>query len=136
MRFLKRLVVWFLETVCEALILSIALMVIIPLTSSQHGYATDIMIMSILIVVVFMWGTGYILTTAIVRIFWNGRSLWLYPVIATTLFLIHAEIFIRSADVTVHRQVWAAGACICFASTFVGSWILRKWRATGTPLIS
>lgn len=136
MRFLKRLTVWLVETACEALLLSIFMMFTTVGSASEHGYASDIMIIVILIVIMFMCSTGYIFTTAIVRAFWNGRTLWLYPFVAALMFLIHAEIFIRMTDTTIHRKERLAGACITFAVTFAGGWVLRKWKAVGTPLIS
>jgi hypothetical protein len=127
----KRIAVWFLETQCEALLLSVVLIVLsIPNGPSQYGFVHDLLFGLTAIYTVF-FTTGYLLTTAIVGIFWRSQRSWLYPSVASVLFLIHFEIFsvgIGGAFEPSERlPIRGAGAGIVFACTFVGGWFLRKW---------
>jgi hypothetical protein len=81
---LKRLAVWLLETSCEALLLSLFLIVLRD--SDQRASAKDFLVLAGSIAFMF-FTTGYLLTTAVARVFWRSERLWLYRAIATLLFL-------------------------------------------------
>jgi hypothetical protein len=124
----KRMVVWLLETSCEALLLSLFLIVLYGY--DQHAFGRALLAFANGVALLF-FTTGYLLTTAIVRAVWRSQRLWLYPVIATVVFLIHFEILnvgIGGAFEPPERlRIRLAGACVLFACTFAGGWILRKW---------
>jgi hypothetical protein len=132
MLILKRLCVWFVETVTEALLLGIVLAVL--LGHDQNALVKDVLIYSTAISYMF-FVTGYLLSTAVVRVLWRGRTLWSYPTIATTLFFIHFEIMnvgVGGAFQFKDRlPICVAGACIVFVCTLVGTVGLRRWTATG-----
>ena len=133
MLILKRLCVWFVETVTEALLLGIVLAVL--LGHDQNAFVKDVVIYSTAISYMFLV-TGYLLSTAIVRALWRGQTLWSYPAIATTLFFIHFEIMnvgVGGAFQPKDRlPICVAGACITAASTLAGSLALRRWTV-GQP---
>jgi hypothetical protein len=65
---LKRLTVWLLEALCEALLLSLLVILYIRVSSGpdqQFGYAKQLLFLFIAILTVFMFASGYLLTTAI-----------------------------------------------------------------------
>jgi hypothetical protein len=128
MLILKRLAVWLLETSCEVILLGLFFTVFLGF--DKHAFTKDLLIYigGIILLSVTTW---YLLTTAIARALWTGQRLWAYPVIATALFFIHFEIFnvgIGGAfDPPDRHRVRAVGACIVFACTFAGSFVLRRW---------
>ncbi len=133
MRILRRLFVWFLETLCEALLLCVFLISFSyfstggrnDLSASKFGFV--ILGISIL----FMAKTGYLLTTAIVRMVWTNRTLWLHPVISVALFSVHLEIFFfvtGGLNASERLAIGIGGAAIVFSCTFVGGYILRSWE--------
>ena len=132
MLILKRLCVWFVETVIEALLLGIVLAVL--LGHDQNAFLKDVLIFSTAISYMF-FVTGYLLSTAVVRALWRGQALWPYPAIATALFLIHFEIMnvgVGGAFQLKDRlRICMAGACIVFVCTLIGTLALRRWIATG-----
>ena len=140
MQILKRLSVWLLETSCEAVLLSVLLYIvayIVAEASPDHNFASglgDLRLLFLGTVIVFMLGTRYLLTTVILRVVWKSQRLWLYSAVATVLFLAHLLYFYLEAGgwtLSLQLPVGAGGACIVFACTFVGSWLLRKWEQTG-----
>lgn len=130
MLILKRLCVWFIETVSEAFFLGILLGVL-------FGYDHNALVKSILtlsIAISYMFFvTGYLLSTAVVRALWKGQTLWSYPATATILFFIHFEIMnvgVGGAYEPKDRlRILIIGAFIAFACTFVGTLLLRRWKA-------
>ena len=125
---IKRLVVWFIETLSEALLPGTVLTVL--LGYDQRAFLKDLSVYSSGIVLLF-FTTGYLLTTIVVRAVWNGKALWLYPAVATGLFWIHFEIMnalLRGAFAPSDRiRIRAAGACIVIVCTLTGTLALRKW---------
>ena len=89
MLILKRLSIWFIETLFEVLFLGVLLAVL-------FGYDYNALIKSVLtlsIAISYMFlVTGYLLSTAVVRALWRGQTLWSYPAVAAVLFFIHFEI--------------------------------------------
>jgi intracellular septation protein A len=127
---MKRIVVWFIETCVEVLLLGLVLALL--LGHDQHAFLKDVLIYSSGIGLMF-FSTGYLLTTIVVRAVWKAPKLWLYPAVATALFFIHFEIMnvsVRGAfEPPTRVRVRVAGACIVFACTFVGTVVLRRWNA-------
>ena len=128
MLILKRLAVWLLETSVEALLLGLLLIALFGY--DQHASGKDLLILASGIVFMFI-ATGYLLSTALLRAFWRGQTLWSYPATATVLFSVHFEILnvgIGGAFDPVRRlRIRVAGACIAFACTLIGSYLLQKW---------
>jgi|SRR5271170_5431647 len=126
----KRLLVWFLETVLEALLISVVLICL--LGDNQHRYAKDLAV-SVVWIGTMLFSTGYLLTTVIARAALQGRFIRLYPGVALILFLIHFEILNHSAggifDAPKRAMIRIAGACIVLACTFVGNLLLRRWTS-------
>ena len=130
---LKRLAVWFLETSTEIVLMAVLLTFLFGF--DQHALIRDSLIYSF-DVTVLSFTTGYLATTLVARALWRGKLIWWYPVIASTLFLIHFEIMNRSfgwvfesRDMQVIRAV---GVCIAFACTFAGTFVLRRWSAVAS----
>jgi hypothetical protein len=125
---IRRIVVWFIETVSEMLLLGIVLTVL--LGHDPRTFLKDLSVYSSGVVLLF-FTTGYLLTTIVVRVVWKGRALWVYPAIATGLFLIHFEIMnvsLGGAFAPPDRLlIRAAGACIVILCTLAGTIALRKW---------
>jgi hypothetical protein len=130
MLILKRLAVWFTETLTEVLLLGLVLTLL--LGHDQHAFLKDLSIYSSGIILLF-FTTGYLLSTVVVRIFWRGRTLWSYPAIAIILFFIHFEIMNvglgGAFEPSTRLRVRVAGACIVFACTLAGTFALRKWAS-------
>jgi hypothetical protein len=135
----RRIIVWFLETAAEALLIGLFLLI----ASSFHFHGQRIVFGDILFIIGavswFFFITGYLLSTAIVGILWRGRRPWIYPTIAAVLFSIHLQIwfFGASGETRIERLPFElAGPCIVFACTFIGGNLLRKWSAGGALLNS
>jgi hypothetical protein len=130
MLILKRLSVWFVETCFEVLLLGLVLTVL--LGHDQHDFFKDLSFYSSGIILLF-FTTGYLLSTIVVRAIWKGRTLWSYPAIATVLFFIHFEIMNvglgGAFEPSDRLRIRAAGACIVFACTLAGTFVLGRWRA-------
>jgi hypothetical protein len=126
MLMLKRLVVWSVETLCEVPLLMALLMLLSDLSHGVRGFDLGILLFATF---VFMVGSGYLITTAVVGVFFRGQTPWLYPTIAASLFVIHEQFFLAgwARPDTTHIQVQVGGASIVFATTLVGGWVLRKW---------
>jgi hypothetical protein len=130
---MKRIAVWFIEMSSEVLLLGVVLTLL--LGHDQHEFLKDVFLYGSGIGLLF-FSTGYLLTTVAVRAFWKGRSLWLYPAIATVLFFIHFEIMNMGVggafEPSTRLRVRVAGACIVLACTFVGSLALRRWTTVNS----
>jgi hypothetical protein len=128
MRTLKRLIVWFIETCAEVLLLGFVLTVL--LGYDQHDFFKDLSMYASGIILLF-FTTGYLLSTMVVRAVWRGRTLWSYPAIATVIFFLHFEtmnVAVGGAfEPSTRVRIRAAGACIVFACTLAGTFALRKW---------
>jgi hypothetical protein len=130
------LVVWFLETLSEALLFSILLMVLEwhdlkdPWTPAYQVVAGGLVMVVPILLYLFL--TGYMLTTAVFRVAWKGQTLWSYPAVATLLFFLHFEILSLGVggafDPRVRLEFRVGGACIVFACTFAGGYLLR-WKS-------
>jgi hypothetical protein len=136
----KRITVWFLETQCEVLLLS----VLCTYLSFFNGHGPDgffrELVISFLVLSTLFLATGYLLTTAIIAAFWRGHRLWLYPVFAAVLYSIILQILLfllsdlNSSEKQEILTVRLAGPCIVFLCTFVGGYFLRGWAPAGNKL--
>jgi len=126
MQVVKRLFIWLAETLGQAVLLSVLLIVLSP--PSTRDLTHDFLTAFIATVVVFMFGSGYLLSTAIFGIAFRGRGLWFYPTVAAALFMIHEQIFFSgwTPPDASHLLTQIGGACIVFACTFAGGYILRN----------
>ena len=77
MLILKRLIVWSLETVCE-FPLFIALLILLSGPSVVRVFDLQLMLFG---TTLFMVGSGYVLTTACVGLFFRSSVPWTYPAI-------------------------------------------------------
>jgi hypothetical protein len=126
----KRVVVWLLETVSEALLLSLFLVLSSGSSDPQRGYARDLSAGVVGVAGIFMFGSGYLLTSAILRLLWRNHALLIYALVAAALISTHLLIFFRIAGgLTLPEQtpIVLASACIAFVCTLVGGWLLQKW---------
>jgi hypothetical protein len=132
-RVLKRLTVWLFETSFEAFLLWFLLLLVFTY-GSERIYGRDVwsgLVAISGVLGVFMAEFGYLLTTGVVRAFWTNRTPWLHPTISVVLFSIHLQIFfLVSGDLYPFERLWinAGGACIVFACTFAGGYLLRRWE--------
>lgn len=97
--------------------------------NGKHAYIRDVAVSSVWIGAMF-FSTGYLFTTGIARTIWQPRRVWLYPMLATLLFLIHFEILNYTAggifDPAKRAVIRIAGGCIVLVCTFAGSMALQK----------
>ncbi|MGE0887064.1 MAG: hypothetical protein AB7P14_26375 [Blastocatellales bacterium] len=131
MLILKRLAVWLIETAVEAVLLSLFTVVWWGYSDPvNRGFLFQLFIWAWGIFTIFMLGSGYLLTTAILRVFWKSERLWTYSAASAALVLLHLQIFSLLTG-----NEWLAGgelgiqvasACIVFTCTFIGGWILQK----------
>jgi len=136
MRTLKRVLVWVLEVLAEALLLGTLLGVL--LFPNIVHLIPGLWALGLAVgVVLFLH--GYYLTRALVGVAWRSRRPWLYPAIAASLFVAHmhfAVIRLKPDMTPVARGTeppfLAGGACIVFACAFAGNWLLRKWTHTSS----
>lgn len=128
---LKRLIVWLVEISSEALLLSLFLVFLSgPSDPAQRGFGTDLFAALAATTVVFMFSTGYLLTTATLRLVWRSERLWLYSAASAALVVAHLQVLFLIASgwsLPMRLQVQVAAACIVFACTLVGGWFLRTW---------
>lgn len=128
MRALKRLVVWTLETLSVAVLVGVFLYVVLGSPFRQSDFGRDLSFAIAGTAVVFMVGSGYLLSTALFGLVWRSQRLWLYPAIAAALFVAHVQFFATGWGVSTKVPVQAGGACIVFACTYAGGYFLRKWE--------
>lgn len=134
-RTLKQAGIWSLETLCEALLLTVFL-TILWRDEGQSRFADDLGLVFVATLFVFMFGSGYLLTTGIFRVSWRSNNLRAYPVIAALLFVLHVQFFADGWTSATKVPVQMGGACIVAACTFIGNRLLRRWTrnpAATTP---
>jgi hypothetical protein len=138
----KRILVWLAESLSEiaftgALILAIARIQFRGENLRNGGLAHDLLVASAAVGMMFFL-TGYLLTTLIGRLFSNPENRWLYPSIASALYVVHFEIL--SIGVGGAFDPWerwlirVVGACIAFTCTLGGNQVLHRWKPT-PPLV-
>jgi hypothetical protein len=126
----KRMTVWLLETACEALLVSVLLIVLsLHDGPSQLGLIRDLAFGFFATLLVFCT-TGYVFTTALAAIFWrNGNRVWLYPFLVALFFSIHLQILFSVASgwsPAERLPVRIGGPCIAFGCTYLGGIFLRR----------
>ena len=138
MQIAKRIAVWVAEVLLEALLFGCWLGVLL---SSETGLGYGV-VGSVLAVPVVLFINWYYLTRAIAGVAWMSRSPWLYPAIATTLFVVHVHFVVGQSkrDLTPFAHATevpflAGGACIVFACAFAGNWLYRKWVRGGGGMV-
>lgn len=124
MLILKRLFVWSCETLGEAILVGAFLF---ALAWSGQGTPQDLVMLMAGTAVLFMFGSGYLLTTAIFGVVWRSQKPWVYPAIAAALFITHVQFYITTWSLSKKAPVQAGGACIVFLYTYVGGYSLREW---------
>ncbi len=129
----KRLVVWLIEIFCEVLAVSL-LLIVLSGRSENRGLADDFLLAIWGTALVFMVGSGYLLTTTVWGVLWRSTNPWVYPAISSALFVIHVQFFATGWDPSTKVPVQVGGACIVFGFAFLGTWLLRIWVAAGSSL--
>jgi hypothetical protein len=131
MLIVKRLIVWLLERLIEALFLGGLLGFLLHLSLRPFWvYALAVGI------VLFMH--GYYLTTAFFALVWRNTKWWFYPAITAALFVAHAHFaFLRGKhDLSpearaIELPFLVGGACLASACSFAGERVLSKWLRNG-----
>ena len=125
----KRITVWFLETACEALLVSVLLIVLSPpYAPNPLGLLRDLA-MGFFGTLNLFFTTGYLVTTAIADALWRRKGIGVYPFIVSILFSVHLQILFLAAGGWTSEErlpVRIAGPCIAFACTYVGTSLLQK----------
>lgn len=132
MLILKRLVVWLIERLVEALLLGVLLGYLAHIRLAYfYAYA--------LAVLFVLYAHGYYFTTAFFGVLWRKSNTWFYAAIISLLFLIHAYIaFVRlQPSFTPEARVLKLplllfGASLVFACSYTGQRILNTWLNGGT----
>lgn len=135
---LRRLAVFLLERLCEALLLGVFLVVLLG-PFEDGSLAGRVFSWAGKTFLVFMVGSGYLLTTALAGVVWRSRKLWRYPAIAAGLFAAHYLWFWAEAggwSISRNLAILAAGVVIVFACTFVGNLLLRRWAQAGESAVT
>lgn len=127
----KRLAVWLLETLAAAVLLGVLLFLLLGpfLGRGEHNAVVQMFTYATLTLAIFMWGSGYLLTTAVASVVFRTWKLWLYPTVAAILFVVHVEFF--AGGWTEERiPVQILGACVVFSCNLLGSFLARRWEST------
>src|SRR5215475_11969277 len=129
MLILKRPAVWLIETVAEAVLLSLFMNAWWGYSDPvKRGFLSQLFGWAWIIFTVFMLGSGYLITTVILRVAWTSQRLWAYSAASAVLVLAHLQIFFFVASGWTNYErlpVQVASICVVFACTFIGGWILQ-----------
>jgi hypothetical protein len=84
------------------------------------------------VLMVGMFATGYLATSAVARVLIPIRTWWVYPLILAVVFSIHLEILFIAMGGTGWTRgeqmvVRAGGACIVFVVALCGNAVLWWW---------
>lgn len=129
---LKRLCIWTGEIVSQAVGLSILLLS----SPSDISPAGEIYKLALAIITAFVM-SGYAWTTLVARLMFKSSRIWLYPVIAVLLSLIHFEVLNRQVgpfDTTFAFKVRSSSVVVVFMITILGSFALNHWRRGAHPI--
>ncbi|MFO0284241.1 MAG: hypothetical protein ACK532_20270 [Acidobacteriota bacterium] len=128
MLFLRRLTVWFCETLCEATLITVFLTLLWWGEGEGRSSLSDSLgLIFVGTPFVFMVGSGYLITTALFGVVWRSPIAWVYPAVAAVLFVLHVRFFADGWTAETKIPVQVGGACIVAACTFVGNQLLRRW---------
>ena len=127
----KSFAIWCFETACEIPLLMGLLYVVLGQHSQVgdglEGILEDLRFL-LFATLVFIVGSGFIITTAIAAVVLRGRYWLMYSVAAAFLFVGHEYFFLTgSLPGSPHLQLRTGGAVIVFGCTFVGSHLWRRW---------
>jgi len=126
-RIAKRLLIWVMEVAGEALLLSFVLLGFSGL-DREFGIAREILAFVAAIGLMF-FSTGYLLTTAIARVYMAPRLL--FSGVAVGLFEIHFLILSYAVGGALQKTqriaVQFSGGIVVFLWTLFGTWLLRRW---------
>ena len=134
MLILKRLMVWFVEILFEAMLLGLALIGLFGYDQHAFGRSLGLYVSGILLL---SFTTGYLVTTGIARGAWKGQRWWTYSAISVALFLVHSQIFFVVSGGSTRPEklsIRIAGVCIVFVCTLAGTFALRKWAPVRNKL--
>lgn len=128
---LKRFIIWLIEITAEAVLLSLFFFAWYGYNDPvERGFLFQLVLLTWAILTVFMLGSGYLITTAVLRIAWESQRLLTYSIISVVLVSAHLQIFFLMAGGLTGQgerlPIRVASVCIVFACTLVGGWILKK----------
>lgn len=128
----RRLTIWLIETAAEVVLLSLFIIMWYGYSDPvERGFLFQFFGWAGAILTIFMFGSGYLITTVILRVAWKSKRLWKYSAVSAVLVLVHLQIFfLVTGGLTIRERLpgQVASACIVFACTFVGGWILQRDR--------
>jgi hypothetical protein len=132
MPIVKRLATWLLENLAAATLIGAFLYSQWGPTSTvgAHNVVLDTFRYAALTMVIFMFGSGFFLTTGICRAVLPSHKTWLYPAIGALLFVIHLQLFASGWTLAQKGPVQLAGAGIILACAVGGNWLLHRWNQT------
>ena len=107
----RRFSVWVIEMALVLLLLA-AVTLAVAGDSKQWSRGDDFLLALVWTAFVFMVGSGYLITTGLLAVFFRSRSPWLYPTLAALLFVVHDQLFYTGWTVPdlSHVQLQIAGA--------------------------
>ena len=122
----KRLAVWFAEIVCEVPLLMLLLVALFGSGEPENALALRSLLFATL---VFVLGSGYVITTLVAAVYFRGWMRGRYPLVAGLLFVVQEQAFLSGwvLPTREHLFVQASGASIVFCTTFVGERCLQTW---------
>jgi hypothetical protein len=120
----RRLAVWALETLAQVPLL-MGLLLLLALFSAEPIGNIGLFELRFLLfaVVLFVVGSGYLITTSIAAALLPRKNRVFYSMIAAALYVTHAHLFINGLNKPddIHQVLlYATGAIAVFACTFVG----------------
>lgn len=127
-RTVKRFAVWSGELVAQSIVAG-TLLYFMADPGGLVGIGDAITLC--LIILLYFGITGYAVTTALSRLFWNSTRVWTYPLFAAFLFFIHFEIlnYIFGGNVltpTLRLIFVTVGMCGTILTTLPGSVALKQ----------
>jgi hypothetical protein len=138
MLILTLLTVWVIEVISETVILTLSLGLIWSVKGYYSDfwsprYSTELLAIGSFMVA-GMFSSGFLLTTAILRVVWRSQRLWDFSTAMAILSIAHLQILLmmmrepnRGPDTLTGLKIQAASAVIVFACTFTGGWFIRKY---------
>lgn len=125
---LKRVIVWLAELACICISLGFLLRLLLGPFLPGGNVPTDVARYASAAAVVFVWGSGYALTTFVFAVIWRSARAWIYPTIAAGLYVVHLQLFSTAWGVHEKLPLLFLGAPAVFGWTYLGGWLLRRWR--------
>lgn len=125
---LRRALTWMMEIAVSATLIAIWLRFYEgEPTSLRHPFLLQWWHYMQLTVVVFMLGSGYLLTTAICAMSrLRDQSICLYPAVVAALFAIHLLLFSGARASQSVMPIYVVGLAIVFVCALAGNMALRK----------